>query len=73
MHVCLFYACVCMNMYIHTYMQDEVRGAFALLDFVFSDEDFLALFEEYDDSGDGLIQFDEVCMYVCVCVCMFQR
>ncbi len=35
----------------------------------FSDEDFHALFEEYDDSGDGLIQFDEVCMYVCMYVC----
>jgi hypothetical protein len=26
----------------------------------FSDEDFEVLFEEYDDSGDGLIQFDGV-------------
>jgi calmodulin len=41
--------------------EEEVRQAFELLDFVFTDEQMKAMMLEFDDSGDGLIQFPEFC------------
>lgn len=49
--------------------EDEVRQAFGLLDFVFTDEQMKALMLEFDDSGDGLIQFVEFCEMLDRCFC----
>jgi Ca2+-binding EF-hand superfamily protein len=39
---------------------NEVKSAFDSLGFTFSSEEVSAMIKDYDDSGDGLIQFDEV-------------
>ena len=39
---------------------EEVKNAFDSLGFSFSSERVNEMIKEYDDSGDGLIQFDEV-------------
>ena len=40
---------------------EEVQAAFALLGFEFSPETVAAMIQDYDVSGDGLVQFDEFC------------
>lgn len=39
---------------------EEVKSAFESLGFNFTSEKVIEMIKEYDDSGDGLIQFDEV-------------
>ena len=41
--------------------EEEVRQAFEMLEFFFTDEQMKELMLEFDDSGDGLIQFPEFC------------